>query len=105
MTLLLAVALLGSACKSKEQGAREEFSETYTCPLDRVEVRARPDVKKSDLAKREDPPPDIEADPGRLQLWRSKRDEQRKREREKQRRSDSDPAHRTPPVTSNEALT
>jgi hypothetical protein len=80
MTLLLAVALLGSACKSKEQGAREEFSETYTCPLDRVEVRARPDVKKSDLAKREDPPPNIEADPGRLQLWQSKRDEQRKRD-------------------------
>lgn len=79
MTLLVAVTLSASACKSKEQGARESFSDDFTCPLDRVEVRARPDVKPSDLAKREEPPADIKADPGRLQLWQSKKDEERRK--------------------------
>lgn len=74
------VAVLGlAACKSKEVGARESFSNDFTCPLDRVEVRARPDVKRSDLDKAEQPPPDIKSDPGRLKLWQAKKDEDRKR--------------------------
>ncbi len=76
---VLVTTLVLSACKSKEQGARESFSKDFTCPEDRVEVRARPDVKRSDLDKREEPPADIKADPGRLELWQSRKDEERKK--------------------------
>jgi len=67
----VAFVLVGAltACQSMEGGARESFSESNTCPPDRIEVRARSDVKNSDLLPRGEPPPDIKADPGRRAMW------------------------------------
>jgi hypothetical protein len=52
-------------------GAKEHFSQSQTCPLDRVEVRERPELKPSQFYKSPAPPADVAADPGRLQMWRN----------------------------------
>jgi hypothetical protein len=71
----LAAAIGLSACKSKEQGAKEHFSQDATCPEDRVEVRARTDLKPSMWLPKETPPASIAADPGRLAMWQDARDQ------------------------------
>ena len=58
-------------CQSVTDGAKEQFSEEHTCPLDRIEARARPELKPSQLREPSTPPADIASDPGRLQLWRA----------------------------------
>jgi hypothetical protein len=44
MKLLFAFTLLTAGCQSYESSAREEFSTHFSCPTDRVDVRARPDL-------------------------------------------------------------
>lgn len=69
VTIVAVVLALATACQSFEGGARESFSTGNTCPADRVEVRARGDVKYSATLPRREPPADIKADPGRLKMW------------------------------------
>jgi hypothetical protein len=66
--LFIATATL-FACTSLEDGAKQTFSKQFTCPPDRVESRARPDLKPSAFKKAKTPPPDVAADPGRLKMW------------------------------------
>lgn len=63
--------LLLCGCQSVTDGAKEQFSKENTCPLDRVETRARTELKPSQFGKAGTPPRDIASDPGRLQLWRA----------------------------------
>ncbi len=63
-SLVLVVACVVGC--SKETGAREKFSQEFTCPEDRVEVREREDLKPSMLRVKVPPPPEIASDPGRL---------------------------------------
>ena len=59
------------ACKSVTEGARERFSKDHSCPLDRVEVRPREDVRPSDLLARPQPSPEVARDPERLAVWQA----------------------------------
>lgn len=72
---MLAVGLVLVACQSFESGAKESFSNTHTCPLERIQVMARPDLKRSMLRQKPEPPADIKADPGRLKMWQDKQAE------------------------------
>jgi len=78
------IALLGlsavapSACKNKEEGAREAFAAQFTCPENRIEVRPRPDVKLSDTLPTSEPPAAVKADPDRLKMWRDKQTQGRR---------------------------
>ncbi len=60
-------------CKGLETGAKEHFGEKFSCPEDRVEVRARPDLKWSKVVfgdrPQEGPPDEVKKDPGRLAKW------------------------------------
>jgi hypothetical protein len=72
---LLVLGVTG--CKSVTKGAKEHFSQDFTCPMDRVEVRERPDIRPSDLEPALAPPKDIAADPQRLKMWQAQQDESR----------------------------
>lgn len=69
LVAVVGVLVLVSGCKSVTEGARERFSKDHSCPLDRVEVRMREDLRPSDLETRPKPSPEIAADPGRLRVW------------------------------------
>lgn len=69
MKIVGVVLVFLCACQSVTDGAKESFSSEKTCPLARVEARERPELKPSQFDK-SDPPPDVAADPGRLQMWR-----------------------------------
>jgi hypothetical protein len=68
------------ACHSLADGAKSDFSTTYTCPANRVEVRPRPDLHPSDFkpkARPKTPPSEIAADPERLRMWQAEQDRSR----------------------------
>ena len=71
LVALLGLALIGG-CQSVTDGAKAEFSKSNTCPLDRVELRERPELKASDFKKKATPPDEIAADPARLKMWEQK---------------------------------
>jgi len=56
------IALLSLVgCQSVGEGAKQEFSKDNTCPLDRIEMRERPELKPSSLEGPSTPPADIAA--------------------------------------------
>src|SRR3954453_7786758 len=60
-------------CQSVTDGAKGEFSREYVCPPDRIEARARPELKPSQFSGPSAPPKDVAADPDRLDLWQAER--------------------------------
>jgi len=58
-----------------ESGAKNDFSKSNSCPLDRVEVRARTDIKPSDVMYKAPPPKDVAADPARLAMWQKQQND------------------------------
>ena len=74
--VLCATALLG--CKSFEAEARERFSDAVSCPTSKVEVRELEGVsahevrEKYDTTPKPTPPPEVAADPERLEVWEKK---------------------------------
>lgn len=64
--------LVVAACQSYESGAKESFSKSHTCPLDRIQVMARPELKPSMLQPKSEPPPEIKADAARRKMWEDK---------------------------------
>jgi hypothetical protein len=80
----LVAAVIQIACHSLADGAKSYFSTEFTCPMDRVEVRPRPDLHPSDWSKPRRPPSEIASDPGRLKMWQDEQDKLR-------RYADSDP--------------
>lgn len=69
--IALASLLVASGC-SKSSGAREKFSQEFTCPEDRVEVRERKDLTPSKLRVHVPPPPEVASDPARLAQYEEK---------------------------------
>jgi hypothetical protein len=64
--------VLISGC-SNEGPAREEFGRAHSCPLERVEIKKRSDVRWSTVAwsgPGDVPPPEVQADPARLAKWK-----------------------------------
>jgi hypothetical protein len=77
-------AVLVLSAGSVQTAVKEKFSFDFTCPVERIEVRDRSDIKPSDFKVKDPPPlppPEVAADPARLALWR---------ERNPDRRSDVD---------------
>ncbi len=76
-SLSLVLSVTSAACQSYEAGARENFSKTFTCPEERIEVRPRPDISPVDIRypTRPQPPAEIKADPGRLKIWQAEQDQ------------------------------
>jgi hypothetical protein len=87
VALICVLAIAG--CKKLADGAREEFSQQYTCPPERVEVRAREELDIYDVEHRaqstEQPPAEVAADPGRLAMWRKERTDRVEKERRYQK--------------------
>jgi hypothetical protein len=81
---LLVAAAIQIACHSLSDGAKSYFSSEFTCPMDRVDVRPRPDLHPSDWSTLRTPPSEIASDPARLKMWRDEQDRLR-------RYADSDP--------------
>jgi hypothetical protein len=71
-TVLTALGQL--ACQSLDEGAKGDFSQAFTCPIDRVEVRARPELHPSDWLKPRSPSSEVASDPGRLKMWQDEQD-------------------------------
>ncbi len=71
----LALSFVCFAGCSKETGAREKFSQEFTCPEDQVEVRERKELKPSMLRVKSPPPPEIASDPARLRLYKEQQAE------------------------------
>jgi hypothetical protein len=78
-SMWLLVSVLGAlvGCQSVIDGAKEEFSKSNTCPLDRVEARERPELKASSFTAKQKPPADIAADPSRLKMWQEQQERSR----------------------------
>ena len=68
----LALCLL--ACQPLSEGAKTDFSKSFTCPMERVEVRARPELHPSDWFKPRTPTSEIASDPGRLKMWQDEQE-------------------------------
>jgi hypothetical protein len=69
----LLLPLLIAGCASLEDGARDHFVKALSCPADRVQVKARPDLGYGDLLPAlpaSTPPDEVAADPERLALWK-----------------------------------
>jgi hypothetical protein len=72
--LVLVLASVG--CKKLETEAKENFAAKYSCPEDRIAVKARQDLNadevlrgKKKLKKKDTPPAEVAADPARLAKW------------------------------------
>jgi hypothetical protein len=82
LAALFAASLTG--CKSREEQARDEFSEAVSCPASKIEVRELEGVTAHDVREKHNPtakpkpPADVAADPERLAVWEEKQDKQRR---------------------------
>jgi hypothetical protein len=69
----LAALIFVVGCKDLDDGAKEHFATSFSCPESRVEVRARPDLKWSKLLLGDratpTPPAEVASDPERLAKW------------------------------------
>jgi hypothetical protein len=66
---------LAVGCKGMKTGAQQNFAREFTCPEDRVEVRPRTEIRPSDLKTKSTPSKEIAADPQRLKIWQTAKDE------------------------------
>lgn len=77
---LCGVVLLMAGCKKLETGARETFSQQFSCPEERITVAARADVDAYALqfaAVLPVPPAEVRDDPARLAVWKRNQDSAR----------------------------
>ena len=71
-------------CKSREEQARDEFSEAVSCPASKVEVRELEGVTAYDVRQKHNPTPrpkppaEVAADPERLAIWEEREEKQRR---------------------------
>jgi hypothetical protein len=63
--------MIFKSCTALPGRTREEFSRMYSCPLDSVANKARPDVQAADFEKPATPPPEVASDPARLAVWKA----------------------------------
>ena len=85
---IAAVTVCGllQGCKRLKTGAREDFRQRYSCPDDRIEVKARDDLHAMDVlgvrVSGVQPPEDVKKDPARLAVWEQSQAEVRQRQAE-----------------------
>lgn len=72
-------------CKPLKTGAKEQFAKEHSCPEERVEVRARTDLRWSVVVgvpgSESSPPAEVQKDPERLAKWRKDRAEEQRKTR------------------------
>ena len=77
--ILLCIGVAG--CGSQKEAAYRDFSETHSCPRDRMTVEPIAGVTMRDLWLRAnpfpDPPADLRSDPARLAVWREVQEKER----------------------------
>jgi hypothetical protein len=73
--MLIVLALSQGACQSFDDGAKTTFSKSFTCPAERIEARARPDLRPSEWLKGRKPSSEIASDPDRLGMWQKEQDQ------------------------------
>jgi hypothetical protein len=78
-TAALVTLLVASGCESMGDGAKKEFSRSYSCPESSTESRERKDLTPYDVRHWDPtkPPPDVAADPTRLAVWEKNEQETR----------------------------
>lgn len=75
---MLAAAMSLGGCTSLVEGAKQKFSDEFTCPIDRVQAKARPEMHPSDFDEPRKPSAEIAGDPGRLKMWQDEQAQRRK---------------------------
>lgn len=70
ISIMPGVALFKS-CTALPKQTLEEFSEQYSCPVDSITSKERPDVQAAQFESPRTPPADVAADPARLAVWQS----------------------------------
>jgi hypothetical protein len=63
--------ILYKSCTALPAGTREAFSQQYSCPIDSITSKDRPDVHAAQFEKSATPPADVAADPARLAVWQA----------------------------------
>jgi hypothetical protein len=63
--------MIFKSCTALPGGTRETFSQQYSCPLDSITSKARPDVQATQFETAATPPPEVAGDPARLAVWKS----------------------------------
>jgi hypothetical protein len=81
--ILISLSVLPlAACGQLSGGARQYFTDKYSCPADRVTLAEMRDAKPSEVMAADwraaTPPDDVAGDPGRLAQWRAKEDDRRR---------------------------
>ena len=73
MRYRLLILALFAACANVEDEAKQEFSEDFSCPTERVTTKLRADLKAFEFQygpqQKPEPPPEIKSDPARLAVW------------------------------------
>jgi hypothetical protein len=81
-SLVFFSALSLVACGQLSKGARQYFTDKYSCPADRVTLAEMRDAKPSEVFAADwraaTAPEEVTGDPGRLAQWRAKEDDRRK---------------------------
>ena len=79
LTLVLLSIMPGvflyKSCTALPDQTREEFSQQFSCPLDSITSKERPDVQSSQFEKAATPPAEIANDPKRLSVWKANQPE------------------------------
>ena len=68
MLYFLVASLTGGTLRGE---TRAEFSQKFSCPVDKITLAKRPDVAVAQFEHARTPPADIAADPARLAVWKS----------------------------------
>jgi hypothetical protein len=63
--------MLYKSCTALPNETREAFSEKYSCPIDSITSKDRPDVHATEFETPPTPPADVAADPARLAVWQA----------------------------------
>jgi hypothetical protein len=78
LSALSLFVLVAVGCNSSSNGmattAKEKFGKTYSCPLERVDVKERKDVDPAMLfnpPSKAGPPDEVKKDPARLAKWQA----------------------------------
>jgi hypothetical protein len=77
LAALVAFAAASLGCQSLDDGAKDNFSNQFSCPKAGVELRPRPEIDAYELifGKPSKPPADVARDPARMAMWQKKQDD------------------------------
>jgi hypothetical protein len=68
---IMPAVFIFKSCTALPSQTREEFSQHFSCPLDSITSKERPDVNATEFEHAATPPPDVASDPARLAVWKS----------------------------------